>query len=89
MALGARSRDVLGQVLGNALKTVSIGLAIGLAGAFALTLVVESLLFEVLALDPLAIAAACAAMTLAGLLAAFVPARRAAGVEPMAALREE
>ena len=80
---------MLGQVLGNAVKTVSIGLAFGLGGAFALTRVAESLLYEVSPLDPMAITAACAAMTLVGLLAAFAPARRAAGVKPLEALRGE
>jgi putative ABC transport system permease protein len=89
MALGARSQDVLTHVLRNALRMVLIGLAIGIAGAFALTRVVQNLLFEVSALDPLALAVACASMFLIGLLAALLPASRAAGVEPMAVLRED
>jgi predicted permease len=89
MALGARSQDVLTHVLRNALRMVLIGLAIGIAGAFALTRVIQSLLFDVSALDPLALVVACASMLLIGLLAALLPASRAAGVEPMAVLREE
>ena len=89
MALGARSMDVVSQVLRKALSMVSIGLALGLAGAFALTRLMQSLLFEVSALDPVALAIACGAMLLIGLLAGWLPASKAAGVEPMAVLREE
>ena len=88
MALGARSADVLSHVLRNALSMVVIGLAIGLAGAFALTRFMKSLLFGVSVLDPLALAVACVSMTLIGLLAAWIPANRAARVDPMSALRE-
>jgi putative ABC transport system permease protein len=89
MALGARSQDVLSHVLRNALKLVLAGLALGMVAAFALTRVIQNLLFDVSALDPLALTVACAAMALVGLLAALLPARRAAGVEPMVVLREE
>jgi putative ABC transport system permease protein len=89
MALGAQSTDVLSQVLRDAMSLVVVGVAIGLAGALALTRVIESLLFEVSAFDPLAMAAACVAMLLVGLVAGFIPARRAAAVEPMTVLREE
>ena len=89
MALGARSRDVLAHVLRGAASMIGVGLAVGLLGAVALTRVIGSLLFEVSALDPVAIGAACAGMAVVGLLAALLPANRAAGVDPMAALREE
>jgi putative ABC transport system permease protein len=89
MALGARSRDVLGHVLGGAMRMVFVGLALGLVGAFALTRVIQNLLFEVSAMDPLALAVACLALALVGLLAGLVPASRAAGVEPMTVLRDE
>ena len=68
---------------------VLVGLAIGLAGALALTRVMKSLLFEVSALDPLAFALAAVAMTVVGLFAALVPASRASRVDPVAALRSE
>ena len=89
MALGARTQDVLSHVLRNALKMVFVGLAVGLAGAFALTRVIQSLLFDVSPLDPVALAAACISMAVIGLLAALLPASRAAAVEPMAVLRDE
>jgi putative ABC transport system permease protein len=89
MALGAGSREVLAHVLRGALLMVLVGLALGLAGAFALTRVMQSLLFQVSPLDPLALAAACVSMLLIGLLAGFLPAKRAARVDPMAVLRDE
>ena len=89
MALGAKSRDVLSHVLRNALGMIGVGLAVGLLGAFALTRILKNLLFEVSPLDPVALSAACFAMMLIGLIAAFVPASRAAHVDPATTLRDE
>ncbi len=89
MALGARPGDVVSHTLRSALSMLLVGLAAGLAGAFALTRALKSLLFEVSALDPAALVVACVLMTLVGLLAALIPASRAAGVDPMTVLREE
>lgn len=89
MALGARSSEVLSRVLKGALSLVAVGVALGLLGALALGRVVESMLFEVSTADPAAIAAAAAAMLLVGCLAGFLPARRAARLQPTAVLREE
>jgi putative ABC transport system permease protein len=89
MALGARRGDVVSLTLRSALSMLLVGLAGGLAGAFALTRALKSLLYEVSTLDPAAIALACVLMTLVGLLAALIPASRAAGVDPMTVLREE
>jgi len=89
MALGARARDVLSHVLRSALTMILVGLVAGLAGAMALTRVVKGLLFEVSALDPLAFTVAAVGMTAIGLLAALIPARRAARVDPVTALRSE
>jgi ABC-type antimicrobial peptide transport system permease subunit len=66
-----------------------VGLVGGLAGAFALTRALKSLLFEVSALDPVALGVACVVMTVIGIVAALIPASRAAGVDPMTVLREE
>ena len=68
---------------------VGAGLAAGLAAAAALTRLVRALLFEVSPGDPISLAAAIAALVITAALAAWIPARRAAGVDPMAALREE
>ena len=89
MALGARPGDVVSHTLRSALSMLIVGLAVGLAGAFALTRVLKSLLFEVSALDPVALAVACVLMALVGILAALIPASRAAGVDPMTVLRDE
>jgi putative ABC transport system permease protein len=89
MALGARQGDVVSYVLRSVLSVLVVGLAGGLAGAFALTRVLKSLLFHVSALDPVALSVACVLMTLVGILAAWVPASRAARVDPMTVLRDE
>jgi putative ABC transport system permease protein len=89
MALGALSRDVVAEVLRNAFTMILAGLALGMLGAFAVTRVLENLLFEVSPLDPLALGAACVAMMVTGLIASFVPANRAARVDPVTTLRDE
>ena len=89
MALGARSGDVLSHIFRSAFAMLIVGLAGGLAGAFALTRVLKSLLFQVSALDPVALAAGCVLMTLVSLLGAWIPASRATRVDPMTVLRDE
>jgi putative ABC transport system permease protein len=89
VALGATTRNVLGMVLGQGLRMTVIGLAVGLGGAFFLTQVMASLLFEVSPTDPLTFVVVGVGLTAVGLLACFVPARRAARVDPMIALRYE
>jgi len=89
MALGARPGDVVSHTLRSALSMLLVGLAVGLAGAFGLTRALKSLLFKVSTLDPVALALACVLMTLVGILAALIPASRAAVVDPMTVLRDE
>jgi len=89
MALGAGPREIVSGVVRNAMAMIAVGLAIGLAGAFALTGVMKSLLFQVSAFDPAAFAIACASMALVGLVAVFLPASRAARVDPVTTLRDE
>ncbi len=89
MALGARPGAIVSHTLRGALSMLLLGLAAGLAGAFALTRVLKTLLFDVSTLDPVALAFACVLMTLVGILAALIPASRAAGVDPMTVLRDE
>jgi ABC-type antimicrobial peptide transport system permease subunit len=89
MALGARRGDVLRLVLGRGLKTALTGVAIGLAAALALSRLMAHLLHGVSATDPLTFAAVAIGLTCVALLASYLPARRAARIEPMAALRHE
>ena len=89
MALGARSGDVLAMVLRDGLVLAAIGIAIGLAGALALTRVLSSLLYEISPMDPLTFGGVAALIMVVAGVACFIPARRAATVEPMIALRHE
>jgi putative ABC transport system permease protein len=89
MALGARPEQVLKLVLMQGMKLALVGVAMGLLAAWALTQVIESLLFEVSATDPLTFVAITALLTFVALVACWIPARRAASVDPMIALRHE
>jgi putative ABC transport system permease protein len=77
------------MILGQGLRTIFIGVVIGIAGSLALTRAVESLLFGVTATDPLTLGAVTLLLVAAALLACYIPARRATKVDPMVALREE
>jgi putative ABC transport system permease protein len=89
VALGAESGDVLRMILGQGLRTIFTGVAIGIAGSLVLTRTVESLLFGVTATDPLTYVAVSCLLVLVALLACWVPARRATRVDPLVALRYE
>jgi putative ABC transport system permease protein len=89
VAIGAGSGDVLRMVLGQGLRTIFIGVAIGITGSLALTRTVESLLFGVTATDPLTFGSVTLLLVGAALLACYIPARRASKVDPMIALRAE
>jgi putative ABC transport system permease protein len=89
MALGADRRTVLRMVLASGMKLTLGGLALGIAGAFALTHLLSGLLFGVSARDPLTFAAIPLLLALVALFASWIPARRAVRVEPLIALRGE
>jgi putative ABC transport system permease protein len=89
LALGAQRRDVLLMVVKHGSKLILIGLAIGLALAFALTRWIESLLFGVKAKDPFTFVAVSVLLAIVALIATYVPALRATKVDPMDALRCE
>jgi len=89
MALGATRSNILGLVLGQGLVTAAIGVAIGIAGAIALTRTLQSFLFGLSPTDPLTFAGVACLLILVALLACYIPARRAARIDPMAALHYE
>lgn len=89
MAIGTRRLDVFGLILGQGARLVLFGIAIGMTGAFLLTRVMASQLFRVSATDPLTFFTVSAVLVLVALAACYIPARRAARVDPMAALRYE
>jgi putative ABC transport system permease protein len=89
LALGAQRGDVLRMIVGQAAWLSAAGIAIGAAGAFALTRLMTDLLFHVKPFDPATFAAVAAILALVALLAGYVPGRRATRVDPVVALRAE
>jgi predicted permease len=87
MALGATQRDILGLVVRQGMALALSGVTIGLAGAFLLTRLIRSLLFGVQATDPLTFVGISALLALIALLASYIPAQRAARIDPMVSLR--
>ena len=89
MALGATQQNILVMILKRGMGMTLLGVAIGLASALALTRLMSSLLFEVKAVDPLTFVIVPVVLSVAALLASFIPARRATKVDPLVALRYE
>jgi predicted permease len=89
IALGASAPDVLRLVLSQGMLTTVVGVAVGIAGSFALTRAMQSLLFGVSATDPVTLAGVALLLSFSALLASYIPARRATKVDPMVALRYE
>jgi putative ABC transport system permease protein len=89
MALGARSADCLNLIVRDGMKMSLVGTAVGLAGAFAVTRLVDSLLFEVTPTDLPTFALVTLGLLLVAFLACYLPARRATKVDPLVALRYE
>ena len=89
MALGAERGTVLNSIMGQGLRLTAIGLGVGLAAAFGLTRLMESLLFGVQPSDPTTILAVVASITLIAAIACYLPAYRATRVDPVVVLRQE
>jgi len=89
VALGARRGQMLALVLRGALAMTGIGIAAGVAGSLALGRFVQSLLYGVRSHDPAVYALGCAALFVVSLVAAYLPARRAAEIDPAVSLRAE
>ena len=89
IALGAEQRTVIGSVVRTALGTAALGIVIGLIAALILTENIASLLYEVSPNDPTTVVAVACVLLVVTAVAAFVPARRAASVDPVTALRAD
>ena len=89
MALGAQIRDVLRMVVADGLKPTCIGVAVGLAGALALSRVMSNLIYGVAATDPITIAGVTVLLGIVAVFASIIPAYRATRIDPLRALREE
>jgi ABC-type antimicrobial peptide transport system permease subunit len=89
IALGARPDHVVRRMVADAAWPIAIGTVLGLGAATMATRVIESFLFETTPTDPVTFAAVAIVLATSGLVAAWVPARRAARVDPVAALRAE
>jgi ABC-type antimicrobial peptide transport system permease subunit len=89
MALGAQRLNVLALVIGQGMRPVFVGMCIGMAGAFALMHLLANQLYEIKPTDPVTFGIVAFGLLSVSLVACYAPARRAAKIDPMAALRTE
>jgi putative ABC transport system permease protein len=89
MALGAGRKQVLSMIFRQAAQLIAAGLILGVAGASVTSRLMRTVLYEVQPGDPLILTGACLVLVVTGIAAAFLPAARAASVDPMQALRSE
>jgi ABC-type antimicrobial peptide transport system permease subunit len=89
MALGAERGHVMKLIVGQGLKLVLLGLALGIAGALAMTRFLKTMLFGISPTDPMTFGSIAVMLTAVALLACWIPARRATKVDPLVALRHE
>ncbi len=89
MALGARAHDVVNMTIRDGMKLAFLGVGIGVIGAFMLMRLISSLLYGGAAHDPMTFISSAVAMCIVAFISSYLPARRAASVDPMTALRYE
>jgi putative ABC transport system permease protein len=89
MALGARPANVVGAVVRHALTLSAVGAVLGIGGAFAVTRLLASMLFGISPTDPITFAGVSVVIALVAIIASYVPARRAAAIDPAVALRSD
>ena len=87
MALGARARDVVLMLLGQSLRPIVLGVALGVLGGFGLSRALNSVFWRLTVADPIVLAGISAVMLAAGLLAAWAPVHRVTRIDPQRALR--
>jgi ABC-type antimicrobial peptide transport system permease subunit len=88
MALGASARDVVGMLLAQSLQPIRVGVALGLAGGYALSRALNSMFWRITSADPLVLAAIAGLMVTVALFAAWVPVHRVTRIDPRQALRQ-
>ena len=89
MAVGASAPDILRLIFVQGMRQLTIGLSLGLAGAFVVTRVLRTFLVQVSPADPTTLAFACSVLGLAAVMGCWIPARRAMRVDPVVALHHE